>query len=397
MTHIFLFTAISTMPAMLTGPSWSFDALHIIPALKKRPEYTEDSLAARVHILPLRNPFPPDGAPGALQVYDWLVSNYRPWNDSRNVFVQFQLCDHIIDCNVVPRAPTNNLPLAVKPSSSHRQILLAQWNGRADGFNSGNEAFCTSCVQRGKDIVLPTARNACGPYCGADRAELRRWAMWHARAPTEPLEALRYVESWPQRPVEVFWAGQVTPQQMNPAVDPKDDVSGRGVFYRTFFDRPGWSIHQTYSWAANKPVPLSVSMLEMMRNATFCFSPLGHVGGDTDRYLPALLTGCIPIMLTSVYESGRKQPVVPPLDDLIPWTKLAVLVDADDMHRLPDVLSRVDVAHRRYAVYKHWRQLLWTTAYAESEGDLWEDGTDDAVDALVRTFQIRAQHASSTN
>lgn len=395
MAHVLLFTIISSMPAMLTGPSWSFDALHIIPALQRRPEYTSDFEAARIHILPLRNPFPPDV--GAARVHDWLVNHYSPWNDTRNVFVQFNLCDHIIDCGWVSRGPDfSGVPRAVRPSSPHRRILLAQWNGRSDGFNSGNEDFCTSCVQRGKDIVLPTARNACGPYCGSDRATLRHWAVWHARAPTEPLEALRYVESWPRRPFDVFWAGQVTPPQMNPAANPKDDVSGRGLFYRTFFDRSGWSIHQTYSWAANKPVPLSVSMLEMMRNSTFCFSPLGHVGGDQDRYLPALLTGCIPIMLTSVYESGRKQPVVPPLDDLIPWTKIAVLVDADDVHRLPDILARVDVAHRRYAVYKHWRQLLWTTAYAEPEGDLWEDGTDDAVDALVRVLHMRAQRTSST-
>lgn len=380
------------LPAVFREPSWSFDALHIIPALKRRPEYTPDSEAARIHILPLRNPFPPDGAPGALQVHDWLASNYQPWNDTRNVFVQFQLCDHIVDCNWVPRTLTNTLPLAVKPSSPHRRILLAQWNGRADGYNAGDEAFCESCVQRSKDIVLPTARNACGPYCGSDRATLRRWAMWHHKAPSEPLEALRYSESWPNRPITVFWAGQVPPPQLEHTADPKNDVSGRGVFYRAFRAEAGWSLHQTYDWKANKPTPLATSMLEMMRNATFCFSPLGHVGGDQDRYLPALLTGCIPVMLTSVYEGGRKQPVVPPFADLIPWNKIAVLVDADDVPRLPVILDKVNVAHRRYLVYKFWRMLLWTTAYADAEGDLWEDGSGDAVDALVRVLQMRASN-----
>ena len=385
-------TIVTALPALFREPSWTFDTVHILPALAKRPEYTTDASQARVHVLPLRSPFDPAAGAAGIDVFKWLQANYAPWQDPRNVFVQFQFCDHVTDCKwaTLPYSP---YPAEFSPASPTRRIVLAQWNGMADGYDAGETSFCTSCVQRGKDIVLPTARNACGPYCGGTKETLRLNAVWREGSPTETLSAVRYVETWGKRPYEMFYAGQVTPGQTNPTADPKHDLSGRGMFYRMYADRANWEVHQTYDWVNNKPRPLAAPMLEFMRNSTFCFSPPGHAGGDQDRYLPALLTGCIPVMLTSVYEGGRKIPIVQPLEDIIPWGKIAVLLDADDMTRLPEVLSKVNVPHRRYLVHKYWRMMLWTSAYEDS--DLGESGKGDAVEALIRVLEARAKQSKA--
>ena len=42
--------------------------------------------------------------------------------------------------------------------------------------------------------------------------------------------------------------------------------------------------------------PGNWSLGEAMAAAHFCFSPRGWDNGDSDRYLPAVLHGCVPLM-----------------------------------------------------------------------------------------------------
>ena len=43
-------------------------------------------------------------------------------------------------------------------------------------------------------------------------------------------------------------------------------------------------------------VDARVNLPLAMKSARFCFSPRGWDNGDSDRYLPALFYGCIPVM-----------------------------------------------------------------------------------------------------
>lgn len=38
------------------------------------------------------------------------------------------------------------------------------------------------------------------------------------------------------------------------------------------------------------------ALVPSMRASRFCLSPLGQFLGDSDRYLPAILYGCVPVM-----------------------------------------------------------------------------------------------------
>ena len=52
------------------------------------------------------------------------------------------------------------------------------------------------------------------------------------------------------------------------------------------------------------------------QESEFCYSPRGGSGGDTDRYMAALMFGCIPVMLSS---GIHNEPMYFPFDEVIPW------------------------------------------------------------------------------
>ena len=53
-----------------------------------------------------------------------------------------------------------------------------------------------------------------------------------------------------------------------------------------------------------------------MVNSDFCYSPLGQRHGDSDRYLPAILYGCIPVFIKE--EEAR------PFDEVIDWSRISL-------------------------------------------------------------------------
>ena len=401
-------------PAAFTSPSWSFDSQRLYPLLQKHPLYTPDPALAHVHVIPHKQPFGEDEYAGQ-QYYDWMAANYPPWNESlaahRANFVLFHFCDHLTDCHYFGRAGFWDVDPAYSPLSETRIVRHVVWNGRADGatrWAPGTRAAesppgslpigspapgCSACVQLGKDLVVPTAENACGPFCGGDINTLRRWAVWNDwdaehRGPSSrtPIRALEYVREWGPRPMRVFWAGTIPPHVLQMGTQIKYDLSGRGLMYATHRDTPGYHMYQTYDWDANRPSPLGTPMLEMMRNATFCFSPLGTHGGDQDRFLPAILTGCIPIMLRTVLTTDTiKARVVFPYEggaaEAVRWDDVAVVIDVEDVPRLNEILDAVDVASKRAHMHTVWRKLLWTSVYGSYLG---ESGTDDAFQNTVR-------------
>ena len=60
-----------------------------------------------------------------------------------------------------------------------------------------------------------------------------------------------------------------------------------------------------------------LNFAEQMSQTKFCLSAPGLRGGDSDRYLPAILFGCIPVLLP-------EDDVMPFQDDVIPWDKFSV-------------------------------------------------------------------------
>jgi hypothetical protein len=273
--------------------------------------------------------------------------------------------------------------------------MYLTWNGRADGADSGNTQACTGCVQRGKDIVLPTAQNACGPLCGdATLEELRRVAVWDTNTPTSLIHAISYVKSWPERQYWMYWTGQVKLELQRDTADTQNDISGRGEFYRLFHRRNDSFVRNSYVWQRDEAVDKSMPrILNTMRNSTFCYSPLGRVGGDHDRYIPALLTGCIPVILKSVVVGHKRQHIVQPFEDIINWDSIAVLIHADEMTNLTDILSRTNIVSKRAHVHSVWRKLLYTSFYGSY---LKETQEADALASLVEVLQLRLAHATST-
>jgi len=148
-------------------------------------------------------------------------------------------------------------------------------------------------------------------------------------------------------------------------------------------------VRNSYDWKHDLAVDSDMPpILEMMRNSTFCFSPLGRVGGDHDRYLPALLTGCIPIILKSVLVAGQKQYITQPYEDIIEWGKIAVMIHAEEVHRLPFILKHVNTVSKRAHVFNVWKKLLYTSHYGTYFG---ESSDSDALATLVDVLQLRAR------
>lgn len=374
------------LPLAFREPSWSFEHLHLLPLIQKSAFYTPQARDANVHILPHRSPY--NSTHEARFLYDWLEAEYEPWKNASNRFYIFNLCDHVVnDCQFYKGDQLSAYPQAIQPQNPKRRLRYIVWNGLADGADSKNGNYCSGCIQAGKDVVIPTAQNACGPLCGSNLDTLRRFAVWNADAPNTIFGALDYVKRWEERPHTMFWAGQVSPRALSPDFDANDDISGRGAFWQAHHNRPGWSLHQTYDWAANKPAPLGVSMLEMMRNSTFCYNPLGHVGGDADRYIPALLTGCVPVVLRTV-RAGTLLKYRMPFEDVLEWNKVAVIIDAHDVPRLHEILAErsKDLHSLRAHAYSFWRRMLYTQVYGAY---LSEGGENDALQVLFEVLDMQ--------
>ena len=327
-----------------------------------------------------------------MEAVEWMRANYAPWAAASETgspnFLLFHFCDHVIDCGWMGRGGFAKLDPEYSPSSDTRLIRFIVWNGRSDVHNGE----CESCFLPHIDISVPTAENACGPLCGARRDQLVQYSAWReADAPTSLASAIRYVQEWPERPVKMFWSGQVgrgAYSQKAEEVDWRNDVSGRNLFYATYKARAGYELYQSYDWEADKAVkPYNWTILEKMSTSTFCFSPLGHRGGDMDRYLPAILTGCIPVFLEYVYQGGRKQTVTPPLAGLINWDQIAVIITPEQMPELDAILDGVHVVKKRAHMWNVWRSMLWSGFYKPYLG---EGVGSDALVALFKQLHMLA-------
>jgi hypothetical protein len=111
------------------------------------------------------------------------------------------------------------------------------------------------------------------------------------------------------------------------------------------------------------------SLASEMSSSDFCGSPPGWDRGDSDRYLPALLFGCIPVFLAA--RESR------PLEEALDWAAFSVAVDESQISNLPQILSEVRyprerVVAMRRAMASAWERLLFSS-YAPSTTSLGHD------------------------
>lgn len=154
-------------------------------------------------------------------------------------------------------------------------------------------------------------------------------------------------------------------------------------------ERPGFRIVQ--SFVNNEPVVINTTFAEDMSNSTFCYCPLGHDAGDTDRYIPAILFGCIPVMLTTSVKHGRPVPMAMPFEEHpdIDWSSFSVQVPLEELATLHETLAALthsDLRRMRHAMSRVWRRFLWTGIYGSYLG---ESGAEDAFETLMGVLRWR--------
>ena len=95
-----------------------------------------------------------------------------------------------------------------------------------------------------------------------------------------------------------------------------------------------------------------------MARSDFCYSPPGQYHGDSDRYLPAVLYGCIPIF--------PKDGEALPYDEVLPWANASLRVGLGDVASLHTIIAAVSPARllqMRRKLGTIWRRLLWTSIF----------------------------------
>ena len=222
----------------------------------------------------------------------------------------------------------------INPASPARLVFYLQFNGWADGLNS-RDGGCLNCFTPGLDIRLPTPEgHECGVSCGLHYtynassktswfipAELQRMLLRRAASQSPSVHPERRLRRPPSDGCVFSWAG---------AVRGRNSPSRFEVLKLIGTDGACVTNTATGSFkAGDKPVP---SIPIAMSRGRFCFSPRGWDQGDSDRYLPALLYGCIPIM------SDRFEGM--PLDELpeMAWSDVALALDKDQLPHAVQIL-----------------------------------------------------------
>ena len=263
---------------------------------------------------------------------------------------------------------------AIDPQSPDRRVGFLTFNGALGAHNH---------FQRNVDIRLPAFdTHQCGVYCGiphlgntkrqlpAARIILRRYSPWNganmtsisASAHTHLPRSLRS-----RRRYRLFWAGRATKH------------GARGDLFKHHANRSDFLLVDT---SGRFPPTATAAALEGsgvirqsdphflawgMAHSDFCLSPLGQSDGDSDRYLPALLYGCIPVFASK----GE----VPPFDELLQWSSFSISLpdgarQVSELHALLAQVSAGKMQAMRAAMAVAWPRMLWTSVVALVPGEL---------------------------
>ena len=281
----------------------------------------------------LPNKYVPGGKPHALHLYDGL-DELRQWGYNWET---------------------------INPASPARFLFFLVYNGWADQLRTqvGN---CLSCFQAGLDIRMPTPEgHECGPACGLHYlwnasgghsffvdSHLQRILLDRA-ARRSPVISPAVARPAPR--CNFSWAGAVRGGN-NPARVSLLKLQGiAGMCVTNTIDKS--KVNGNDRTALRAP-----SIPEAMIHSRFCYAPRGWDQGDSDRYLPAIMYGCIPIM------SDKLEGM--PLEELpeMAWNASTLAVEHQSVPALPRLLASMPAAREaalRAAGRQMVERLLYTT------------------------------------
>lgn len=240
----------------------------------------------------------------------------------------------------------------LNPASPARLLFFLTYSGWADGLRHPRGA-CLNCFQPGLDIRLPQPDvHLCGPFCGLRPPE----GGGHPPRPVARLllarnavrgNGQRQLASGDARNCTFFFGG----------ADRFGRNAARRAVVTSLRNASGACVFNTLADPA-PPLP------RMLASSRFCFSPRGWDNGDSDRYLPLLLYGCVPVL------SDRLEALPLSEHPQMEWNETALFIENGDIPRLMELLGALpDGAHARMAKRARgmWQRLLHTSAaYASS-------------------------------
>jgi hypothetical protein len=104
--------------------------------------------------------------------------------------------------------------------------------------------------------------------------------------------------------------------------------------------------------------------------------------GDSDRYLPAILYGCVPVFV--------KEREAAPFQEVIDWTQISLKLEPKHvpiMYKVIANFSQDRIVGMRRAMGNVWMRLLWTAA--RRKPFLGETGRQDAFATLIEVLRRR--------
>eukprot|EP00899_Mesostigma_viride_P009494 jgi/Mesvir1/18546/Mv17064-RA.1 len=361
---------------------WIFGCEKLRDRIRGSRYHTTDGDNADYYLIPHKEPITEDLI---IEMFDYIRHTWPFFNATKAKrqarHMMILECEHgPSDCSfegpIRMNKPGSKLPDDINPANPERNVMFLTLNGVQDGMH--REA-CLDCFQRGKDIQLVTHNNhLCGPLCGFTLERLRELSPFsRIDANGDTLPHAR-VPDYSTRNITLFFSGQAGWRRV-------DDPSGRYPLLAYHRDRPGWAVFDTFEpppeVARERPPHEKVDYAAYMSSSVFCASPLGKYGGDPDRYLPAILLGCIPV----VFGSTRHVAMANPLEEHpeILWESFSVQVHNEDIEHLDEILAAITperLSQMRTALKEVWPRFLYTSIYGTYLG---EDGSRDAFDALM--------------
>ncbi|KAK3269788.1 hypothetical protein CYMTET_21785 [Cymbomonas tetramitiformis] len=293
------------IPTHLTqGCHW--DTCHIFQRrLLESPFLTDNPDEADYFYIPHPAPFKSESA--LLELLEYVKTHWPYWNRH----VEAGLARHLIsfpcehgpgDCAFDRPIGLGRLPPDLNPASPSRTLIHLTLNSIRDGADMGQDSCAFSCFQKGKDIQLSTPqKHLCGPLCGFTQEHLEKNSVWSAPGRKLEFERRKMRPNFFGRSNLFFFAGAIDVNKAKPEFS-SGDPTGRAVVWDLYRNRTGYRIHNTVTASSRR---FKINMGSQMADSVFCFSPSGMSLGDPDRYLPAILMGCIPVMLTTLHERGK--------------------------------------------------------------------------------------------
>lgn len=240
----------------------------------------------------------------------------------------------------------------INPASPRRLLFFLQYSGWADQLQNAR-GVCINCFQAGVDVRLPTPEDhSCGPLCGIARKlpgvgpltpAARRYSMASRAVHWGGVARPSAVARGPRRNCTLFWAG--TAVGSNSARKGLLSLNGSAGMCIVGTNRQDEASRR-------------VDMPTAMRDAHYCYSPRGWDNGDSDRYTPAILYGCVPLMADPLEAM--------PLEELpeLSWPSMALAVHEKQVPSLPRLLGALPASYRRKlqaTAAGAWQRLLYSS------------------------------------